>query len=199
MSNSTTNHYIFDEKKPVLVFDAGPLISGIDLFQLGYSNYCVTSFFIIDEEIKSIHSKKNVKSFIDGGVLKVISAPEKYVSLIKTKAKESGDFKSLSECDMQILATSLYLKESALIQFGEHFLVKLISDDYSVLNLAKILKISADPFRRTGIKNKIKWDIYCPACHKTYDLEKISNLIFCSSCGEKLKKKPKIKGKVKMV
>jgi rRNA maturation endonuclease Nob1 len=97
------------------------------------------------------------------------------------KASEVGDSYFLSETDLQLLALAIELKERGLSPL-------IATDDYSIQNVAKQLGIEFAPLATFGIRRRLEWLRYCPACHKTYPSEyKSSN---CEVCGTVLKRKP---------
>lgn len=105
---------------------------------------------------------------------------------IKTQdiANMLGDSYLLSATDLDLLALALELKKTG-------FNPKVVTDDYSMQNVAKQMKIDFIPVTTIGIKHILKWSWYCPACHKKYNSKE--NVNECSICGTLLKRKPKKK------
>ena len=97
-------------------------------------------------------------------------------------AKMLGDSHLLSEADLELLALALELKKTG-------FNPKVVTDDYSIQNVAKQMKIDFIPVTTIGIKRVLKWSRYCPACYKKYNSKYKLNK--CSICGNILKRKPK--------
>lgn len=179
------SYYSFDEKGDILVFDAGPLISGTDINML--KEQCFTTAEVFDEVENEYYKEKA----ITGGNLKFIVVPEKFSKQIKRFASESGDISSLSENDIGILGLSLYLRQSFAIQFGvenESVPIKLVTDDYTIQNVARFVGIKTHAYKETGISNSIKWEIYCPLCYEIYPSSYFGKN--CPNCGEKIKRRP---------
>jgi len=87
--------------------------------------------------------------------------------------KVSGDEKRLSLTDRDILALALDLLKNAEVK------VTILTDDYSIQNVASYLKIEFCGFSQRGIIKKYKWKIQCPGCGKQF-----KNLIHdCPICG----------------
>ncbi|MDD4307443.1 MAG: nucleic acid-binding protein [Thermoplasmata archaeon] len=71
-------------------------------------------------------------------------------------ARKTGDDGRLSETDMEILALAWEMK------------AVLVSDDYSVQNVAAVLKIPIQG-NLDGIRKVINWTFRCRGCGKYYD------------------------------
>jgi UPF0271 protein len=128
---------------------------------------------LVFEEIK--HIKKNhdaVQTLIDLGRLRIVEPEQKNIDSILEKAKNTGDLLNLSKEDVSVLALCIQLG-------GE-----LVTDDYTVSNVAKHMNLRVIPIMTKGISKIMDSVYFCPACSKTF--EKISE---CPICGSKLKKK----------
>jgi UPF0271 protein len=119
---------------------------------------------------------------IENGKIKIKIPQEEYLNKIKTSADKIGDAHLLSEADIQLLALALELKTQ-----GEH--PEIITDDYSIQNVAKQNNIEFYALATFGIRRLLEWMRYCPACHKEYPIN--SSFSTCQICGTKLKRKPK--------
>ncbi len=82
---------------------------------------------------------------------------------------------------MQILALALEIKSRGDTP-------KIITDDYSIQNVATKLNLEFVALVTFGIKKVLNWIRYCPACHKTYPPN--SKAKECQICGTELKRKP---------
>jgi endoribonuclease Nob1 len=128
---------------------------------------------LVFEEIK--HIKKNhgaVQTLIDLGRLSIIEPEKKFTNIILEKANQTGDLPSLSKEDVSVLALCIQLD-------GE-----LVTDDYTVSNVAKHLDLRVIPIMTKGISKILDSVYFCPACNKV--LKKMSS---CPICGSKLKRK----------
>jgi UPF0271 protein len=135
------------------------------------------------EEIKT-NSMAQVRfnTAVESGKVKIKMPQEKYLNNIKKSANEVGDSYLLSETDMQLLALALELKDQE-----EH--PKIITDDYSIQNVAKQNGIEFYALATFGIRRLLEWVRYCPACHREYPVN--SSFTTCQVCGTELKRKPK--------
>ncbi len=128
---------------------------------------------LVFEEIKHIKKSHDaVQALIDLDRLKIIEPDQKNTNFVLEKARNTGDLSELSKEDVSALALCVQLN-------GE-----LVTDDYTVSNVAKHLNLKVIPIMTKGISKILDSVHICPACNKVY--EKISN---CPICGSKLKKK----------
>ncbi|MDE1769980.1 MAG: nucleotide-binding protein [Thaumarchaeota archaeon] len=128
---------------------------------------------LVFEEIKHIKKSHDaVQTLIDLGRLKIIEPEQKNIDFILEKANNTGDLLNLSKEDVSVLALCIQLD-------GE-----LVTDDYTVSNVAKHLNLKVIPLMTKGISKILNNVYFCPACNKTF--EKISK---CPICGSKLRKK----------
>ena len=128
---------------------------------------------LVFEEIKHIKKSHDaVQALIDLDRLKIIEPDQENTNFVLEKAKNTGDLSELSKEDVSVLALCVQLN-------GE-----LVTDDYTVSNVAKHLNLKVIPIMTKGISKVLDSVYICPVCSKIF--EKISN---CPICGSKLKKK----------
>ena len=135
----------------------------------------------VQEEIK-INSIMNIRLelAIEKGKIEVKVPLKKFkIKTIKI-ANRLGDAHVLSQTDLELLALALELKNEGLNPL-------IITDDYSIQNVANKMKIEFSSLTTKGINRLLKWIRYCPACYKKFN-DNIS-LKICSICGTKLKRK----------
>jgi len=130
---------------------------------------------ILDEKIKNI-----VEMFVQTQKIEVKSPNKESIKKIEEVASETGDLPYISETDKQLLALALEYKNRG-------FKTTIISDDYTIQNLAKKLNINFISLIQKGIKYFISWEIYCPACKKRFPPNYPNDI--CDVCGEKIKRK----------
>jgi UPF0271 protein len=82
---------------------------------------------------------------------------------------------------LQVLALALEIKARGNI-------AKIVTDDYSIQNVATKLGLEFVALVTFGIKKVLNWIRYCPACHKTYTANFKEKE--CQICGTNLKRKP---------
>ncbi|MEM3061768.1 MAG: nucleic acid-binding protein, partial [Candidatus Bathyarchaeia archaeon] len=96
------------------------------------------------------------------------------------KSIKLGEKLVLSEADLEILALAFDLKLK-----GESPVI--VSDDYSIQNMAESLGLKYSSLATFGISHKFEWILYCPACFKKYPQSYSSKV--CAICGTALKRK----------
>jgi rRNA maturation endonuclease Nob1 len=96
-------------------------------------------------------------------------------------SKHTGDYKFLSDADQQILALSAELFDSTNQLY-------IVTDDYSIQNVANQMKIKFSPLVTFGISYNFNWILYCPACHRKYPADHSAK--YCDVCETELKRKP---------
>jgi endoribonuclease Nob1 len=162
------------------VLDTSAFLAGFDPFSLGAEQVTVPK---VGDEIRT-NSMAWVRfnTAVESGKVKIITPTEESSNKVKTSASKVGDSYLLSETDMQLLALALELKTQ-----GEN--PEIITDDYSIQNVAKQNGIAFYALATSGIKRLLEWIRYCPACHREYPVN--SSFSACQVCGTELKRKPK--------
>ena len=151
------------------ILDASAFYAGVPF---GSSNDCYTTSMVYDE-IK--HIKKNqevLETLLETNRLKIRDPDQKAMNLAITASKNTGDFQQLSKQDLSIIALCIDLKG------------QIISDDFSISNVAKNIGLKISPIMTRGIKDVGKWIHYCPGCRSSH-----KNGKECPMCGTSLKKK----------
>lgn len=172
ISGSRTN-------KRTVVIDTSALIAGFDPFSISEELYTVPN--VRDEISEDTMSSLRFKTAVENCQIKIISPEETFVESIVASASTIGDAYFLSETDLQILALALELKTHGCSPL-------IATDDYSIQNVADEVGISFVPLSTFGIRRRLQWMRYCPACHKKYPANYKSQK--CQICGTKLKRKP---------
>lgn len=182
---------IFSEHDSILVLDAGPLIGGINPNIL--NDLCYTTNAVVNE-VKNKQSRRKLETILYGSQLRIIEPSDISVSIVEDIASKTGDLKSLSDQDLGILALSYQLLKEFQDDTGmdlENIPLRLLTDDYSLQNVATKCKIKAKSYRSQGIKGYIQWETYCPSCYRMYDSSKFGSE--CLTCGDVLKRRKKKK------
>ncbi|MHA1185449.1 MAG: hypothetical protein ACTSSK_01035 [Candidatus Heimdallarchaeota archaeon] len=108
----------------------------------------------------------------------VLDPENSSVTIITDKAKSTGDIDELSDCDIQILALTLELKNKKLNP-------TIISDDYDIQNLAKHLGLKCRGVHWKGITKLHEYFWLCTGCGaKSKEKQDL-----CIECGSPIKKK----------
>ena len=122
------------------------------------------------------------KTALENGKLQVETPSEEFLNKVKATAITVGDSFFLSETDTQILALALEFK-------AKGYRPQIISDDYSIQNVATKMGIEFAALATFGIRRLLEWVRYCPACHREYAAD--YGQAKCTICGTELKRKPR--------
>ena len=163
----------------VLVLDASAFIAGFDPLSVDEEQYSVPE---VGRELAS-NSLPWVRfnTAVDGGRLKVEVPASHSLRRVREASKRVGDVLFLSDADLQVLALALELKDKG-------YNPRIVTDDYSIQNVADQLGIEFAPLMTFGIRFRLKWILYCPACHRKYPSD--YRFKSCEVCGTELKRKP---------
>ncbi len=166
-------------KKEVIILDASAFISGFDPLSVHQTQYTVPA--VKNELIPGSLPWIRLITASEGGRLRIQQPKSKVVKKIEEVSKTVGDLRVLSDADKQILALAFELKKAREDP-------SIITDDYSMQNVASKLGIKFSALMTLGIRYRFQWIIYCPACHRKFpgDVRDKS----CSICGTILKRKP---------
>ena len=164
----------------VYVLDASAIIGG---FSSKKSQNFITASVI--SEIKDFKSKLYLESAIGNGSITIMepeSVDTKNVSNIIIK---SGDVLRLSDVDKNIVALAFKLKR-------ENKNPLVVTDDYSMQNVLKIVGIPYRSVLTEGINEIYGWVKICKGCKKKYPPEYVFDE--CEICGTRIIKKRIKKG-----
>lgn len=121
------------------------------------------------------------KTAIESGKLRVKPPSIYFLDKVKESSKTVGDVLYLSQVDLQVLALALELKSYSLDPL-------IVTDDYSIQNVANQIGIEFASLMTVGIRYRLHWILYCPACHRKYPSD--YKFKSCQVCGTELKRKP---------
>jgi len=146
---------------------SGILRSGLDFSD---SDYLITNGIL--DEIREENAKIAVDSAIEKGLIEIKEPGGDSIDRVKETAKGSGDLEKLSDNDISVLALALETNAG------------IISDDYNIQNLARILGLKYERTVHAGIRRRVKWRKVCEGCGKEGEGET------CEVCGSRLKRVP---------
>jgi UPF0271 protein len=161
-----------------IILDTSAFIQGFNTSDTDTHLYTTP---LVIAEIKEELAKIRAQNWSRTGKLIIMPPTQKSLDHVKNQANNSGDINYLSNTDLSILALSQQLTLDGLTPI-------IISDDYSIQNLADLMGLSYTGMITQGIKQRLQWINYCPGCKKQY--KNTQKLKICSICGTKLKRKP---------
>jgi len=159
--------------------DTSAFIAGFDPFSITEKQYSVPA---VRKELASNSMPwMRFKTAVENRRLMVRTPRSPFLQEVKEASKRVGDVRYLSEADLQVLALALELKREGLHSF-------IVTDDYSIQNVANQIGVNFTSLMTYGIRFRFNWILYCPACHRKYPSD--YKFKSCEVCGTKLKRKP---------
>jgi len=104
-------------------------------------------------------------------LVNVIEPTKESMKRVREGARITRDSSRLSPVDMEVVALARDLDAA------------ILTDDYSIQNLAKYLGISYSPVNIQGITELVKWRLKCLGCGRVWD----EPYPECPVCGSKLR------------
>ncbi len=142
-------------KEKVHVLDASGIIGGF----ISSKNLNITTSAVISE-IKDVKSKISFESALREGTILIKEPDSDSIKQVQVAIEKSGDVLRLSEADKRVVALAVSL--------NENFQPVVITDDYSMQNILKILNIPYQSVLTKGISEIYGWIKICRGCRKKY-------------------------------
>ena len=165
--------------KRIVILDTSAFVAGFDPCSTSEEQYTVP--MVKEEIMENSMASVRFRTALENGKLKIKTPDPAFENQVKTSAIHIGDKFFLSETDQQILALALGFKTQSTRAL-------IITDDYSIQNVANQLGIEFASLATFGIRFRLQWIRYCPACHRKYPADSKSRT--CEVCGTQLKRKP---------
>ena len=127
-------------------------------------------------ELKGERDRARFEYFRDSG-MKILEPGGELLNEVRQKSTVTGDSERLSEVDTALIALALELN------------AVLITDDYSIQNLADEMGVKYRPLSEGGIQKKFQWELKCTGCGRIWE-EKHTE---CPVCGKPVRTKMKHK------
>jgi UPF0271 protein len=163
----------------VIVLDTSAFIAGYDPLSVSDEQFSVP--MVMEELIANSLPWVRFNAAAESGKLRVRLPEERSMRMVKESSRALGDVLYLSEADLHVLALALELKD-------EGYSPSILTDDYSIQNVANLLGVGFSSLMTYCIRYRLQWMLYCPACHHRYPADyKLKN---CQICGTVLKRKP---------
>lgn len=138
---------------------------------------CVTVPEVAAEVTLGGASSRRLEHMLAAG-LEVRASTNGSMARVQALAKEAGNWSRLSAADASILALALDNPD-----------VTLLSDDYTVLDLAKRFGLPTQTIRTKGVTTTKDWDARCQGCGRNYIDDRAGTQ--CPVCGAEIKLKPR--------
>jgi UPF0271 protein len=150
-----------------LVIDSSAIFSGK---YLGSDNELYTTPGVLSEINPGGRVRKQLEYLLAAGLNVQIPSKDN-LTAINTVAEKTGDIGRLSKADIELLALA---RELGAV---------LLSDDYSIQNVAIESGIKYEPVAQTGISKVFTWEYKCKGCGMHFQ-DKLKD---CPVCGAGLK------------
>ncbi|MDL2246373.1 ribonuclease VapC [Methanobrevibacter sp. OttesenSCG-928-K11] len=157
------------------ILDASAFINGFHIKNI--NNYTVPE---TAEEVKDFKSKLALEQSIEEGKVKIRSPGKDFSDKVEDIISKSGDSLRLSLPDKKLIALALMIYEN-------HKKMVVITDDYSIQNVLKILNMPYKSIMTEGIKEVYNWKKVCKGCKKEFPQD--YEFDDCEICGSDLFKK----------
>ena len=131
-------------------------------------------------EIRERSARLRIQAAIETGALRVMEPSSESRQRAAKQTTQLGDHTKVSGTDLDILALALDLAAS-----GRG--CSLVTDDYTVQNVAHRMGIPFRSLGTRGIRYEFKWLTYCSACGRSYPPGFTGNE--CTVCGTPLRRK----------
>ena len=161
--------------KKVYVLDSSGIIGGFHSRK--FPNFTTSQVLT---EIKDLKSQIFLENAIQENHITIKEPEVRDINEVEDVIKRSGDLLRLSNVDINIIALALTLKQK-----GDHPI--LVTDDYSIQNVLKIIDM---PFRSVltrGIEDVVGWIKFCKGCKKIYPSDYPD--ADCEICGSPISRK----------
>jgi UPF0271 protein len=165
--------------KRVIVLDTSAFVVGFDPFSISEEQY--TTPMVREEISGNSMAWVRFKTAVDSGKLRVKTPNKTSLDMTRSAAATLGETVFLSETDLQVLALAIELRASGYSPL-------IATDDYSIQNVADQMGVEFASLATFGIRFRLKWMRYCPACRRKYPSDYKSRK--CKVCGTELKRKP---------
>ena len=154
-------------------------------FIQGYNLSIDEEYYTVPEvlgEIRQELGRMRYEGARSSGKLKEMSPEKRWSNELEARSRAAGEAHRLSSTDKQLLSLGLQLK-------AEEKEPIMVTDDFSVQNMASRLGLRFVSQATKGIRKVLSWRIYCPGCRRSFESLQEDNI--CPICGTELKRKPK--------
>lgn len=163
------------DKNIYYILDASAFIGGFEL--KNSLNFTISE---ISEEVKDLKSKMIFDQAIDDNILFIVEPDDLSINELNNVISSSGDTLRLSNVDKKLLALAIDFS-------NQRKQIKVVTDDYSIQNVLKIMNIPYRSVLTEGIKGIYNWKKICQGCRKEYPDNYDDEV--CEICGSKIFKK----------
>jgi UPF0271 protein len=167
-------------KRHVIILDTSAILSGKPIH---FSDATLVTTPAISDELTPGGKDYQRFEFLKETGLTIHAPSKEALYEVKKTAKETGDDRRLSRADIELLALAIDLNKEPDTD------ATILTDDYSIQNVATALRIHFLGFSQHVITQKFKWVSRCPGCGKRFN----EPVDICPICGTKTRSSPRKK------
>ena len=149
-----------------LILDASAILSGVTLPATDE----LLMPPLVEEELGHAWARRKV-GYLKEAALSIQEPSRETLVKVRKASQGTGDDARLSEADLQVLALALDTGGTVL------------TDDYSIQNLATSMGIPFRTISQKGIQGLFKWNYRCKGCRKVFSSAQKE----CPVCGSEVK------------
>ena len=157
-------------KKQVFIIDTSAILSGKPI---RFNNVKIVTTPAVSNELNPGGRDFRIFELLKETGLAIHAPSKEAIIHVKKTAQETGDNTRLSLADIEIVALAIDINNEPDQE------ATILTDDYSIQNVASTLHIQFQAFSQNGITKKFKWVSRCPGCEKQFN--KITKI--CPICG----------------
>lgn len=162
------------KKIKVFILDTSAILSGKPI---NLDNVKIVTTPGVSKELKPGGRDYRFYQFLIERGLSILSSSKESINKIKTTSDKTGDASRLSNTDVEILALALDISKD------DEKEPIILTDDYSIQNVAHVLNIPFEAISQSGITKRFKWACRCRGCGKKFK----ENIKICPICGAETK------------
>jgi len=163
-----------EKKIRIFILDTSAILSGKPI---NLDNATMLTTPGISKELKPGGRDYRSYQFLIERGLTIQSPSNVSIDKVKFISSKTGDKNRLSKTDTEILALALDKSEDIKKE------VVILTDDYSIQNVAHVLNIKFESISQLGITKRFKWTCRCRGCGKKFK----GNIKICPICGTETK------------
>jgi len=157
-------------RKQVFIIDTSAILSGKPI---RFDNVSIVTTPAVSDELSPGGRDFRTFELLKETGLAIRTPSKEAINRVKKTAQETGDDRRLSFADVEVVALAIDIDKEADNE------ATILTDDYSIQNVASTLQIKFLGFSQKGITKKFKWVSRCPGCKKQFnEITKI-----CPICG----------------
>jgi UPF0271 protein len=167
-------------KKQVIILDTSAILSGKPIY---FNDATLVTTPGVSDELHPGGRSYRAFEYLKETGLMIQTPSAESVAQVKKTAQETGDDRRISHTDVEIIALALDINNESDKEAA------ILTDDYSIQNVANVLHVRFLGFSQEKITQKFKWVSRCPGCGKQFN----EPVKICLICGTKTRTIPRKK------